>query len=349
MKLKSERKINNIMPNLNKKDIILFIKKFGQRAGGPEPPKPKPAPPPPPPNQIYYMQQAIVDLAKSFQLEQNRSFNDFIVQNYSQESAIKGVELKEKEYPKKMETSLPTDLYELKVMADNFHYIGSSQPSKNHLGQPDGYWDWRTQNALKNTYAFANGLILVAEDFGTRYLRDNFTRSDLIDFSNEIPNISEREFDNKIKTFKQDDLIKRAEVLTPLIDKLRKFYTSFCSTILRNPKFKPYVTEVSADTGSRPQLKFDIVLKPKATDTAPPAAATVSNQKIDWIPLTQADNKKKYLDLPLDVLTSKDKLQNFMMNELGYSSGEVSQPYMQLKVIKEIKSIIDARRSSGSL
>jgi hypothetical protein len=124
----------------------------------------------------------------------------------------------------------PTDLIEMNIVVNGLQRIGG--PNSELKG--DNYWDFRTNNALKNIYAFAYGLVNLAKDFG-RTDAQSFTNEDLAKMKENIPD------DRDPKSIPSAEKVAKAKVLTPLIKKLTKFYEYYIKNIAEHPGFTRFI------------------------------------------------------------------------------------------------------------
>lgn len=159
-----------------------------------------------------------------------KQFNDFITEQYLAGSDMKGEEYTPDEKRVAKEQKQPTDLIEMNIVVNGLQRIGGPQSEL----KADNYWDFRTNNALKNIYAFAYGLVNLSKDFG-RTDAQSFTNEDLAKMKENIPEHRDP------KDLKPAEKITRAKVLTPLIKKLTKFYEYYIKNIAEHPGFTRYI------------------------------------------------------------------------------------------------------------
>ena len=181
----------------------------------------QPSGPPAPPGQKPPTPQ--VDTKK-------KQFNDFIAEQYLANSDMKGEEYTPDEKRTSKEQKQPTDLIEMNIVINGLQRIGSPQSEL----KADNAWDFRTNNALKNIYAFAHGLVNLSADFG-RTDAQSFTKEDLAKMKENIPE------DRDPRSIPPAEKIAKARALTPLIKKLTKFYKYYISNIAMHPGFTRYI------------------------------------------------------------------------------------------------------------
>lgn len=159
-----------------------------------------------------------------------KHFNDFITEQYLANSDLKGEEYTPDEKVVSRDSKQPTDLIEMNIVVNGLKRIGSPQSELN----ADNMWDFRTNNALKNVYAFAYGLVNLAKDFGRTNVK-SFTPEDLAKMKELIPE------DRDPTKMPLKDKIDRATILSGLIKKLTNFYKYYIETIAMHPAFTRYI------------------------------------------------------------------------------------------------------------
>lgn len=289
-------------------------------------------------NAIGKMQGQIIALAQSIS-SSTKDFNDFMVEAYSNESYIKGEEWDPGQKYHTKQTRLASPLIRLDNVVDQLKKIGSPQnPIKE-----DGNWDERTQNALKNVWAFADALVRVYEDFGSTFTNPQFTKADLQALGDLIPK-TPVDRPEEVRDLNAKDKDEKAKLITPLLDRLTDFYRSFSKKILDNPIYRPFIKPVSppgvspdmVPEGSKIYNKFDINLSPSRTPGLAPSAKDLVGKVLNNIRLTNINNVKVLVNVPLAALRDQRSLQKFMIDELLYSDEEVMKRDYQIKVLDEI-------------
>jgi len=328
----------------NKKFILDYIKKYGystEGGGGGDPP------PPPPQPDIAGMQRAIKIFANNVvkydttkvrdpktgqsrevvqETDKRKDFNDFLAEQYSAGSSIKGEEWTTYKDATTYETKQPTDIIELDNVIDGLRRTGSG----GREAMLDGVWDWRTQNAIKNVWAIADALVRVTDDFGAK-LADPFTRADLEQLGSEIPKTTDiGKYDQKMK-------IEHAKKITPLVDKLTRFYNSYYRRIITSPEYTSYI-------------KKDLPLvnvKPGGTDPGrvPPELAE-SLKKPGFFTLTNvilptSSGPRLFSTVPVDYIKDIASLEKMML-ALGYPVQDAQNREKQNEVLKALFSHVNA-------
>lgn len=197
---------------------------------------------------IVEMQKAIIELSQNVigqmnvgglnspdQAEQvaaggRMSFNDFMVKNYLRNSEVQGVEFDPQTQVNQMKDKTPSGLKSMHVVMNTLSRIGNSKKEFS----ADGIWGPRTNNALKNVYAFATSLITLSKDFALP--SKSFTEKDLATFQSLVPTMEQTEKDIPIL-----DKIKRAPELTKLIKGIGKLYGEVKIGILEKPAYKSFI------------------------------------------------------------------------------------------------------------
>lgn len=323
---------------LKYKDIVLYIQKYGS----PVPPGTAGAAPTGTTRRttapvvvstsVAEMQQAIYDLSQTIS-PATKDFNDFMVESYSTQSLIKGQEWDPSVVYPELKTTRPTDLVQLNNVIAQLQKIGSKASPRD----PDGVWDFRTQNAVKNVWAFADALLRVYDDFGASLPNPSFTSSDLQSFAQSIPQ-TPIDKSERIKKYKKEELEQKASVIAPIIEKLKGFYLSFFKKVLSNPDYQKYIKSTS---GSRPE-PFKLNLKPTTTVKIP-NDAEISNKILSDIELPKVNGQEIWVDVPLTVLKDQKSLQRFLYDVLDYPESQIILPNVQLKILNIIKSEVNSR------
>lgn len=159
-----------------------------------------------------------------------KKFNDFITEQYLANADMKGEEFTPDEKRTAKDQKLPTDLIEMNIVVNGLQRIGGAQSEL----KSDNFWDFRTNNALKNIYAFAHGLVNLAKDFG-RTDAQSFTEQDLAKMRELIPE------DRDPAKLPNADKINKAKQLTTLIKKLTRFYKYYIDNVAMHPGFTRFI------------------------------------------------------------------------------------------------------------
>jgi hypothetical protein len=327
----------------NKKEILKYIRKYAEEPETVHIPTPssadrsvkldgpyKPAIVSP---AIGEMQEAIYDLSQKIS-PATQDFNDFMVESYSTQSLIKGQEWDPSVVYPELKTNKPTDLIQLNNVISQLQKIGSRVSPRD----PDGVWDYRTQNAVKNVWAFADALLRVYDDFGASLPNPSFTSSDLQRFGQNIPETPYNK-PEKIKKYKKEKLEQSATIIAPIIEKLNSFYVTFFKRVLSNPDYQKYIKETKT---SRP-TPFNLNLKPTSTVPQMPADADISNKILKDIELPKVNGQKISTNVPLTVLQDQKSLQRFLFDVLDYPESQIVMPNIQLNILNMIKTEVNSR------
>ncbi len=335
-------KIGNKMINYRNKYLVDYIKKY---ADGPFKDENPVAPPQP---DIVNMQRAIKNFASNMAkyntkrvpdpsapgkfkevvdvTDKRKDFNDFLAEQYSAGSSIRGEEWTTDVKATKKEQKLPTGIIELDNVIDGLRRIG---PGSSEAMQ-DGVWDWRTQNAVKNVWAVADALVRVTEDFGSK-LKDNFTRSDLQELANEIPKT------NDIAKYDQKKKIEHAKKIAPLVEKLDRFYSAYYNSIIQSPEYASYIKQDKplltakpggVDPGKVPDDLVDTLKKPHAL-------ALIN------VTLPTPTGPKLFSPVSIDALKSVGELEKLMLF-LGYPIQDAQNKEKQNVVLQAFLAHVNA-------
>lgn len=338
---------------INNKNIINYIEKYSSPPPtGPSGKKPVPAAgvqaapgagkgvsAPIKLNAIGKMQDQMINLARSIS-SQTKDFNDFMVEGYSNESYIKGEEWDPSQRYHTKGTRGAAPLIRLDSVVDQVKKIGSSQnPIK-----ADTIWDERTQNALRNIWAFADALVRVYEDFGSTFANPSFTKSDLQTLGGLIPK-TPIDSPEDVSELKADEKNQKAKEITPLLEKLTEFYRTFSKKILDNPIYRPFIKPAvtpgldpaSAPETSKIYTKFDVNVAPSTHTYSMPSTQDIAGKSMK-LELTDASGEKFFFNVPLLVLKDQRSLQKFLYDKLDYKENQVNSREVQLKVLNEISA-----------
>lgn len=165
-----------------------------------------------------------------------KAFNDFIAEQYvgTLEDNNKGVEWTKDptatKLPQKQETQ--TDIYELDVVMDTLRRIGMEKSEF----KPDGRWQFRTDNALRNIMGFAYALLQLEGDFG---LPNNiYQHTNLEDFNNLMSGYT---VENGVVKLSSSEKEKRAIEITKHLNSITKLYNSFRNQVTARPEYRSVI------------------------------------------------------------------------------------------------------------
>ena len=267
--------------------------------------------------------------------DRRRDFNDFLAEQFMEEAKIHGQEFSTREEDVTKESKLPTEIIELRVVIDSLKRIGSPGAEK----IKDGVWDFRTNNAIKNTYAFASALVTAHEALGGLSAAEEslFNRNTL----NRLAELIPKEYDpEENKTPKiLAELNKKAKLITPLIKNLTQFYAAFSKRTLEHAAYKQYINQ------EQPLYKFTPggtnPYKPDPND--PNQKKFMENPSTFKIPVLELKDKNGNTvnlnnKLTLESFQSLSGIANIMTSYLRYSPSEVSNPRLLTKTVQAILS-----------
>lgn len=290
---------------------------------------------------IREMQQAMQEFAQSASppppkmgqapADPNKPFNDFMAEQYLATSDLHGTEFSTVPTDIKRDQKKPTDIMEMQVVLDSLRRIGSQTSEL----KADSLWDWRTNNALKNIYAFADALIRITKDFGKTNAK-SFNDADLAKMKESIPVDKNPHLSNQ-------DKIARAKILTPLISKLTDFYQYYVKAIATHPGYARFIN------GDVPYATF----KPGGTDERgltdtekkmSPDRSFISGSYTS-VPLNLYSNKQKSWynvgNMPLSVFQNMDTV-NKQLQVQGFEPNEIT-PTVQKDFLKSILQHINTQ------
>lgn len=268
-----------------------------------------------------------------------RNFNDFLAEQFSAGAEIRGDEFSSDPTATTKDSKQPTDLIQLNNVIDSLRRIGPG--SKESL--PDGRWEFRTNNAVRNIYALATALVSANEALGGAAPNDPrvFRRSDLVKLKNAIP----KEKDPTAAGVPQTELATKAAEITPLVEKLTEFYNHYSKSIMNHPAYKRYITD------DIPLLTVQPGQDPAQLDTDQAERMKNSQQiALPYLRLQDKDNRPINIDgrVLLSYLQNRQGLQKLMIDLLGYQPNEVNNGAAMRRTVKRmvnrINKIIDANK-----
>lgn len=271
-----------------------------------------------------------------------KQFNDFITEQYLANADMKGEEFTPDEKRTAKDQKQPTDLVEMNIVLNGLQRIGSPASEL----KADNAWDFRTNNALKNIYAFAYGLVNIAKDFG-RTDAQSFTDDDLAKMKAAIPE------DRDPKEIPPPEKAGKAKELTALIKKLTKFYRYYIDNIAMHPGFTRYIA------GNEPLMTLQ---RGGGDPTALNANERglmqgIDNMKLGHEAIPYITNKPGFEisipspqgtngvigvgTIPMSALQNVNTLRAFMTS-MGIPQNQTSDPRWQRAVINAIMKHVDA-------
>lgn len=277
---------------------------------------------------IKDMQVSIKDFGKTINTA-TKDFNDFLAEQYSAGSSVRGKEWTTDPTAVNKEQKKPVDYIELHKVLNSLDRTGSPL---NETG-PDGVWNFRTQNAVKNVCAIADALVRASEDFQSK-LPASFTRSDLEQLKKATPLISKRQERNNYLTTIQPQLAKNAEVIADLVDKLADFYESFYKNIIIHPAYKSYINKSNTLIAVNSVKEKDENVLSKEQEKQ---MQNLANYRLVNVPIISADKGVKLIkELSLGYIRDLNSLQQLMVNSLGYSQEQALDKNNQKAVLDSI-------------
>lgn len=252
--------------------------------------------------------------------DSKKPFNDFITEQYMSDSPIKGQEFSTDPNRQKLQEKQPTDLIEMNNVIDGLKRIGSPGVPPGSELRADNVWDFRTNNALKNIYAFAHALVNLSKDFGRTNVQ-SFGEEDLSKMAELIP---KEEDPSKLPAATK---IAKAKGLVPLINKLSNFYTFYVDAIANHPGYVRYIL------GEEPLM----TVKPGGGD---PLTLTPEEQKMmqNADQLTVDFGKGPF---PLKAFQNLNYFRQFLTDSLGYKPNQTSNPKILLALLKSFSDMAD--------
>lgn len=255
--------------------------------------------------------------------DSKKPFNDFITETYMMDSPIKGQEFSPDPARQKQQEKQPTDLIEMNNVIDGLRRIGSpDRPgmSGNEL-KADNVWDFRTNNALKNIYAFAYALVNLSKDFGRTNV-NSFGDADLNKMADLIPK------EENPSSMPAAEKKEKAKALVPVINKLTTFYQYYVDAIANHPAYVRYII------GEEPLM----TVKPGGGD---PLALNEEEKKL--MPnLDQLTVNFGQGPLPLSAFKNLNYFRQFLTEQMKYPPNQTSNPKILLAFLNSFVSMADS-------
>lgn len=258
--------------------------------------------------------------------DNRKDFNDFLAEQYSANSSVKGDEWTTSPTATTKESKQPTDIIELDNIFDSLRRTGRGSSEQ----MPDGIWDFRTNNAVKNICAVADALVRVTEDFGGVFPNMAFRRADLTKLMDAVPKVKDP------RSLNPAELKQRAEIITSLIEKLTQFYKGYYKYIIDHPSYKEYIDKTRALYTATPGGE-----DPGAMPTELQQYNNQHNQLyLQNMVIPGKTGNQTFSKLPISILDSVENLQTFMSktgrNGLGYDDDDINNEEILKKVFYAI-------------
>jgi hypothetical protein len=191
------------------------------------------------------MQQALIDLAQSVTAQVNvqgmgsdrpqeaseaasrDSFNNFITKHF-----MRGGEVQGQEFDPNSKEKSPSQANRMTSVMDTMSRIGDS---KTRSMAVDGKWGPLTNNALRNAYAFASGMLQLAGSFQSP--PKSYNQADLTQLKQLIPPDEMVTPVIKLDT----NAIQVASTITQHLRAIQQMYSEIKSDILQNPHYQTYI------------------------------------------------------------------------------------------------------------
>ena len=251
---------------------------------------------------IKAMQEAMIKLAYdvgNHQIHDNPdagAFMNFLVTNYANQATPTGKQT----IQTKTDIGQPLAQQVAKTPNDNFKGFINSMSQLGTVGtrnKADGIWGEMTNNALKQIYSLANLLLKVQQDMG-------FDVSAYETIINEL----QSNIPATTKGININDLIQRANIITPDLLKLRALYDNFREKVLNDPNYAAQIKQekpLLAATTSEKQKPFPVQGYEQHKNT--PVYIRINGQGLYIYPsnLDSVENFKKFLAIPTNLAAFK--------------------------------------------
>ena len=171
-------------------------------------------------------------------------FGNFLVNQYANNAKVVGNQFVNIDLPEPLRSNTAQPNVNLKGIINTIGRIGT--PGSEN--KPDGIWQARTNNALKQIYAVGMALIQFAKDMGISI--KGFSDADMEQFKELIP--------ASYTDLKSGDITERATSITKYINALTSLYQKFEKEILEHPEFKALISQEKAFANHSHLVKEDL-------------------------------------------------------------------------------------------
>lgn len=249
-----------------------------------------------------------------------KGFADFMAEQYTSQldDAHKGEtwakDEKKTSLQSKKDTTSP--IFELDAVMNTMKRIGNPAGGERN---PDGFWGFRTDNALKNIMGFAYSLLQLEQDFGLPanniYTKGNWNALTYLVSGYEV------DPDNKNPVgLSEEERPKRAIEIYKHIKAITKLYEHVRTMILSHPTYSSFIT------GNN---KFDISKKDLGLNiTQPDIDKAIDEKRHIYVNLpTWIDGKEQapaQFPLMLSYIKDQDSFKEFMIKSLKCPQGIVN-------------------------
>lgn len=249
-------------------------------------------------NSIKEMQQALINLgsvmSKNYALKNTAkeqvnngadAFGRFLVDSYMNQQESTGQQFVNVDLHEKTRSDTAMGNKSLPGVVTNLLRVGT--PGANGGEKvPDGIWQTRTDNALKEATSLAASLLQLSKDMGMSV--KNFSDQDLNKLNELVP--------SKYTELKGTGET-RAQAIAPYLKKIISFYQDFEKVILNNPKFKPLISQ---EVPFKALKKIDTVSDEEQSFLTQNLNTKIPNVNFNGRPVTlqnisSLDNFKKFL------------------------------------------------------
>lgn len=262
---------------------------------------------------------AVTQQADANTVKFKKSFNDFIAEQYSGmvPEGYKGVEWSQdstvQNRPDKQVGQ--SDLYELNAMLNTMKRIGSP----NSEFKADGFWQFRTNNALMNMMSFAYALLSMEGDFGIE--SGEFAKQDLDAMKSLLSGyeVDDSGVNGEVK-LSNDEKSSRAAKMVPLLNKLTKLYLEFRTKVSTQSQFVPIIE------GRRSFDKYNASGNNPDFLTEQDKALISNNPKVNGVRVTgykpNSNDTINITEIPLSALQNADSFKAYL-KQIGWNDQRI--------------------------
>lgn len=254
-------------------------------------------------------------------------FGNFLMNNYIKTKGHQYLNVDLEQPDREAKDIGSVDAKNIRGLIQTMKHIGTPEPTaapkpgeKKPVGRgenvPDGIWDVRTNNALRNIAALMSALLNFAKDMGKNVQGYNIT--DLTNFKNGILSAPEQVAPARKEAIAGNMFLH--------IKKMEEYYNSFKEQILDNPKYKTFISQQNAFS----TIKMD---KDKLKQVTDPKEWISKLQSVNT--LGQTSKAKAYYDAHKDQSPT-----NYFGVEVKFNDKPMRFNYSQLSDVNAFKARI---------
>lgn len=194
---------------------------------------------------IMTMQHALQDLAQAVSSQLNLAdpkqneakgrdaFGVFLTKNYMRNTKVPGVEYDPDPRVTDVAKKRPDDPTRMSVVMDTMHRVGNPKKGENFV---DGVWSARTNAAVRNSYAFAAGMLEFVDDI------NKFAQKKIQIKSYDRSQLAELEkYATADNTLTAQEKIQAAPFVTKQVKAIKNMYEEIKNAVLQRPAYQQFI------------------------------------------------------------------------------------------------------------